>query len=79
MPTCYKDTFHSILLLALQNKWDLQTIDIKTDFLQGDNINRNVYIIPSFEANCKEGHIWKLNKCVYGLSDTLLKWYSHVQ
>ena len=30
LSTCYKDTFHSILLLAIQNEWDLQTIDINT-------------------------------------------------
>ena len=35
--------------------------------------------MPTSEANCKKGHIWKLNNCVYGLSDALLKWYSRVQ
>ena len=78
-PTCYKDTFCAVLSLAAQNKWNLQTIDIKTAFLQGETINRNVYIIPATEAKCKSNHIWKLNKCVYGLSDAPLKWYSCVQ
>ena len=73
-PTCYKDTFRAVLSLAAQNKWNLQTIDIKTAFLQGETINRNVYIIPPTEAKCKSNHIWKLNKCVYGLSDAPLKW-----
>ena len=78
-PICYKDTFRSILSLVIQNEWDLQTIVIKTAFLQEESINRNVYIIPPSETNCKEGHVWKLSRCVYGLSDASLKWYSRVQ
>ena len=39
LPTCYKDTFRSILLLAIQNEWDLQTIEIRTAFLHGESIN----------------------------------------
>ena len=56
-PICYKDRFRSILSLVIQNEWDLQTIVIKTAFLQEESINRNVYIIPPSETNCKEGHV----------------------
>ena len=30
------------------------------------------------EAQYTEGHVWKLRKCVYGLSDTSMKWYGRV-
>ena len=57
----------------------LQAIDIKTAFLQGESISRNVYIKAPSEANWKERHICQLKKCVYGLSDAPLKWNSWVQ
>ena len=38
-------------------------MDIKTAFLQGQNIHREVYINPPREADSKG--IWQLNKCVY--------------
>ena len=62
-----------------QNKWKLKSIDIKTAFLQGEVIGRNVYLRPHMEAKCTKQHIWKLKKCVYGLSDASLKWYQRIK
>ena len=78
-PTCSKDTVRSILAFTCQKNWDLQTIDIKTAFPQGEYIDREVFVTLPSEANCSKGYIWKLKKCVYGLSDASLKWYSQVR
>ena len=43
-PICYKDTFRSILSLVIQNEWDLQTIVIKTAFLQ-EEISTEMFIL----------------------------------
>ena len=41
------------------------TVDIKSAFLQGKPIERDVYVKPSKEAHTKK--IWKLDATVYGL------------
>ena len=41
---------------------------MKTAFLQGENLKRNVFLVPPVEANAR-GFVWKLKKCVYGLVD----------
>ena len=56
----------------------MKAIDIKTAFLQGDLLNRDVYIIPPPESECPP-NVWKLNKCVYGLSDASLQWYLRIK
>ena len=38
-----------------------------------------MYIIPPPESECPPNNIWKLNKCVYGLSDASLQWYSRIK
>ena len=48
-------------------------MDINTAFLQGQNMDREVYVVPAKEANSNRN--WLLNKCVYGLSDASLYWY----
>ena len=74
-PTCSKDTFRAMLGLTNQNDWELQAINIRTSFLQGGHIDREVFAIPPPESNTPKEYLWKLNKCIYGLSDASLKWY----
>ena len=53
-------------------------MDIKTAFLQGNKLSRDVYLKP-VEANCETNYVWKLKKSVYGLSDISLKWYHRIK
>ncbi len=46
-------------------------------FLQGNQLDRDVYIKPPREANLP-GKLWKLNKCLYGLKDASRQWYFKV-
>ena len=46
---------------------------MKTAFLQGKKIEREVYICPPKEAATNK--VWKLQKCVHGLSDASRYWY----
>ena len=68
---------HLELTLAIiaTNTWELRAIDLKTAFLQGNKLIRDIYLKPPVEANCEINFVWKLKKCVYELSDTSLKWY----
>ena len=76
-PTCSKDSLRALITVACQRKWQVHSIDIKTAFLQGEKIDRDVYLKPPMEAHCTNV-VWKLNKCVYGLTDASLRWYDRV-
>ena len=76
-PTCSKETLRVVLFIGAQNKWRLNSIDIKTAFLQGENIDRELYILPPKEANTDK--IWRLIKCPYGLVNASRKWYIKVK
>ena len=76
-PTCAHESVRLIMAISAQNKWKLHSMDIKTAFLQGQTMDREVYIRPPKESKC-DG-IWRLNKCVYGLSDASLHWYYKVK
>ena len=76
-PTCAHESIRLIMALSAQLRWKLNSMDIKTAFLQGQTIEREVFVTPPPEAQY-EG-IWRLNKCVYGLSDASLHWYFKVK
>ena len=52
-PTCTRESICIALALIASNSWTLNSIDIKTAFLQGKQINRTVYIHPPKEAQTK--------------------------
>ena len=59
------------------HKWQLRSLDIKTAFLQGKQIQRNVFLLPPKEANTN--NLWHLKKYVYGLADVSRYWYLRVK
>ena len=76
-PTCMKETLKTVLAVAVSKDWEVHSIDIKSAFLQGNPINRKIYLRPPKEANA-EGKLWLLKKVVYGLSDASRVWYLRV-
>ena len=76
-PICSNDPFRVINAIVAQKQWKLNTIDIKTAFLQGEELDSEVYLYPPKEAYTNR--IWKLKKCVYVLADASLKWYGRVE
>ena len=77
-PTCAHESLGLILAIIAQRKWKVNSMDIKTAFLQGQSLEKIVYIRPPKDAYCKDV-LWKLDKCVYGLSDASLHWYNKVK
>ena len=51
---------------------------MKTAFLQGSQIDCDVFIKPLKEPNA-QGSIWNLNKVVYDLADASHIWYLRVK
>ena len=65
------------MAVLAQKEWTPKTMDIKTAFLQGHELDRQVYIKLPKEAE-ETGKLWLLKKCVYGLADASLQWYRRV-
>ena len=63
-PTCRKESLRLLLSIVASMDWTIKTIDITSAFLQGQQMDRLVYLIPPKEAADKNV-VWKLNKCVY--------------
>lgn len=66
-----------MLAVLGQKHWKPHSMDIRTAFLHGSELSRDIYVRPPPEANV-DGIVWILRKCVYGLSDASLQWYRKV-
>ena len=67
-PTVHKNSINIFFMLAATNGWRIQTSDVKCAFLQGEDIDREVFVKPPKERRIK-GVIWKMLKRAYGLTD----------
>ena len=56
----------------------MNSVDIKSAFLQGKEINRQVSLKPPKDF-AREGKVWLLKKTVYELSDASKFWYIRVK
>ena len=72
-PTCSREGVRIALTLIAAQKWKVNSLDVKTAFLQGRAIDRDIYVRPPKEADTTM--IWKLKKTVYGLNDASRSWY----
>ena len=77
-PTCSKEAFRVMLAVASWKGWKSNALDMKTAFLQGNSLSRDVFVKPPPEAKTN-GVLWKLKKCVYGLVDAARHWYERVK
>ena len=76
-PTADRVSVRLMLAIAGNLGWNVETMDITSAFLQGNNIERDVFIKPPVEANV-DNHLWKMKKSVYGLNDASRAWYLRV-
>ena len=77
-PTVGKSSIRIFLAMAASKGWKVKTTDIKSAFLQGRPLDREVYLEPPKEANTEEGYIWRLKRCLYGLNDAARQFYYSV-
>eukprot|EP00794_Sanderia_malayensis_P006737 gene6737-7495_t len=77
-PTASRQSLRLVFMAASTMEWDLHSLDIASAFLQGKEIDRRVLVKPSDEL-MEERKLWKLKRCLYGLSDTPRKWYNKVE
>ena len=76
--TAAKSSLQVFFAITSNYKWTCETVDVKAAFLQGKTIERDVFVMPPFEAK-EDGVIWKLEKVVYGLDDASRNWYFSVK
>ena len=76
-PTCSRETVRLVLAIAVSKGWLPHSLDVKAAFLQGDPIERDVFLRPPREFS--NGKLWKLKKTVYGLCDAARAWYLRVK
>ena len=66
-PTCCKVSFQLVVGIIASNMWTIHSVDVKSAFLHGKEINRDVYVKPPQKAETDK--LWKLKTTVYGLCD----------
>ena len=76
-PTCERDNVRLLLSIAASFNWSIHSIDFKSAYLQGEDLCRDIFLVPPKEAGTDK--LWKLKKCVYGISDAGKKWYNELR
>ena len=77
-PTVHKTSTKLFYLIAAQNKWKIKTADAKAAFLQGSDLDRDVYIKPPKERRVP-GVVWKMVKRAYGFVDASRGFYLELE
>ena len=73
-PTVNVATLRACLSLIPVKGWHFETIDISRAYLQSNNLERPVYIIPPTTVEADQSVVWKALKPVYGLCDSTKNW-----
>ena len=66
-PTCSRESIRLVLALIASKSWMLQPLDIKTAFLQGESIDRTIFIYTPPKVGTDK--LWHLCRCICGLAD----------
>ena len=73
-PTASKETLKLALIVAANEGFKVKTVDIKSAFLEGKSLERQIYVSPPAEAN-RVGKLWLLKQAAYGILDGGRKFY----
>ena len=74
-PTVDQMNLRLLLGVAASNKWRVTSCDVKSAFLQGKRLQREVVMKPPPDAKVPDGILWKLNVALYGLDDASLQFH----
>ena len=73
-PTVRKGNIKIFAAVAAKEHWEIKASDVACAFLQGVEIDRDVFVLPPKERRVP-GVLWKLLKPVYGLCDAPRGWH----
>ena len=77
-PTIGRSTLRLFFAVVCSQRWEIRSTDIKSAFLQGKVLVRDVFLKPPKEAGLQKGQLWKLKHCLYGLNDAARQFYLSV-
>lgn len=78
-PTVGKGAMRIFLSIAGLEQWTVKTTDIKSAFLQGKELDREIFVKPPKESGTPKPKIWKLKHGLYGLKDGARQFYDSVK
>ena len=66
-PTCSCEAMHIVMLTALIMKWQVESLNFTSEFLQSDKLERERerFLIPPSDI-CPESQVWKLKNAFMG-------------
>ena len=67
-PSAGKETLKLALLIAANEGFEVKGADIKSAYLQGQDLKRKIYVRPPPESGV-DGKLWLLKKAAYGILD----------
>ena len=70
-------SIRSLLALVAMEEMKLHQLDVKTIFLHSD-LDEEIYMkqLEGFKVFGKENYVYKLEKSLYGLKQSLRQWYN---
>ena len=74
-PTAQKSITRMCLILCNLNGWKVEALDIRAAFLQSNNIERMILMVPPKEFRKDKDIVWRIKKPIYGLNDGARKWF----
>ena len=77
-PTCTKESMRLVSCTAMSYGWECKSLDVRSAFLQGFPIEREIYMKPPPDAD-EPDILWKLCRCPYGLNDAPRSWFNRVK
>ena len=78
-PTVGKGAMRTVLPIAASMKWVINTTNIKSAFLQGKELDHEVYLRPPVESHTPSNIIWKPKHGLYGLKDGARQFFIRVK
>ena len=78
-PTLHKSSLLTLFTIAAQEDLEMDQMDVKTAFLNSD-LDEEIYMQPpdGFPPKVR-GHVWKLQKSIYGLRQAARQWYQKLK
>ena len=63
------------IILCNWNGWEIQSLDVRSAFLQSNCLDRRILMKPPKEFRTDPNLVWLIKKPIYGLNDGARKWF----
>ena len=78
-PTACKDFIRILLTIGASNKWTLHSLDFTSAFIQGRQIDRELFLRPPKDVRLQNPNkLFKVVKRIYGLRDASRGWVEEI-